>query len=404
VLPSAGIWKSYDWFLVFLVAAFIFNPNLFLSRALWREFSNVKIFIGLLVFMIFYSVFIQNIELSIVIRVFRNFIFILSLFLFCPLDKVEMEKVFRWIVYFTSIAAFLYCLQVYTGTTLLNTVLDDYNPPAAEMQVNNGIARYYNLPVYVIPVTFFLLFDRFIVHKRLRWLLAGINVMAIVFSQHRNLLITVLVCVLVYYVMRKKIKFTRIALVSAFGILVLIALDMFIGSRLSAGFNDLKGIMSHGLTANELLAANLGDMSTSAFRFYLFYERWNFITADLTHSIFGLGLITEDSAVAQTLSFNVGGIKDELGSIAQIDTSDIAWAPLILYFGIAGTAIFLSIYLNLLARFYKSRADVKTFVGFLFIISLLFTSFYSITLISQPAICLLMLFAAYQYRRKTSGQ
>jgi len=400
VLPGLGIGKSYDWMLIFLGIIFCLKPAIFLKASLWKEFSHVKLFILVLLGLLFYSIYIQNIEPSISVRVFRNFIFIISIFFFCTLEKIEIKKVFRLIVYFTSFAAFLYCLQNFIHISLLNTVLDNYQPSTMELQVNNGIARYYNLPVYVVPVLFFLLFDDKMVRGKIRWLCMSMNGLAIVYSQHRNLLLSILVCLILYYVIRNRIGIGKLVFVSLLSFISLIGIDSMLGNRFSEGFTEMRGIFNNGLNENDLMAANMADMSTSEFRFYLFYERWNYVTKDLTHSLFGIGLVTEDSRVARSLRFNVGGSTDDTGTIAQVDTSDIAWAPLLIHFGIAGTIIFLSVYFNLLKRFYKYRNDKNMIVGFLFLISLFFTSFYGILMISQFTISLLMLFAAYHYRLK----
>jgi len=222
------------------------------------------------------------------------------------------------------------------------------------------------------------------------------NVLAIVFAQHRNLILAVLVCVLIFYVVRKNISIIRIALICFVSLLLLAGVDKMIDNRLSEGFTDLEHIAANGLSSADLMTAQLGEMSTSEFRFYLFYERINYITRDFWHSLFGIGLITEDSRVVKTLNFNIGLI-DDTGGIIQVDTSDIAWSSMIIYFGIAGTIIFMAIYTGFLKRFYTLRSDSTMMVGFLFIINLLCTSFYGVTIISQPTICLLMLFGAYHY-------
>ena len=401
ILPGFGIGKSYDWMLIFLVIILCVKPSVFFEAALWKEFKHVKLFFLVLVGLLFYSIYIQNVELSISVRVFRNFIFILSVFLFCSLERVEISKVFGLIIYFTSFGALLYCLQNFLHISLLNTVLDDYQPATIDMQVNSGIARYYNLPVYVVPVLFFLLFDDRLVRGKMKWVCISANALAIVFSQHRNLFLSILVCLIIYYVIRHRVSLVKLVVVSILSIFLLVGIDSVLGNRFSEGFTDIKSVLSNGLNENDLMAANMADMSTSEFRFYLFYERWNYVSKDILHSLFGIGLITEDSRVARTLSFNVGGATDETGTISQVDTSDIAWAPLIIYFGVAGSIIFLSVYFNLMVRFYKYRDDKTMIVGFLFLISLFFTSFYSILLISQFTISLLMLFAAYQYKLKS---
>jgi hypothetical protein len=312
-------------------------------------------------------------------------------------------KVLKWMVIFTSIGSVLYCLQTVVGSSLLNNVTDDYNPSALDLQFNNGVARYYNLPVYVIPVLFLLLFDKSIMDTDLRIAMIVPNIGAIILSQHRNLLIAVIVCCIVYYIISKNLKFGKIALIVCASFALLVGADTLMGNRLSEGLSDVKEIFTNGLTDQELMDADLADMSTSEFRFYLLYERWNYVTRDVQHALFGIGLLTEDSYKVRSLNFNVGGTLDDTGRIAQVDTSDIAWSPLIINFGIAGTLIFLSMYTSILKKFYGLRNSKIMMVGILYIISLFFTSFYSILIMAQSTICFLMLLAAYQFRLKTEA-
>jgi hypothetical protein len=392
-LPLLGLSKSYDWLLLFLLVIFCCD-RLFLPTKKFGNDSPHKMVYAVSSLHDIYSVFSEGIELSVSIRVFRNFVFVLSVFVFCSLSTDDITKTFKVIIWCTSLASVLYCLQVVLGVSLLNAVLDDYRPE--DLQVYNGITRYYNTPVFLIPGLFFLLFDTRIAHKRLKWALIFPNVLAIVFAQHRNLILAVLVCVIIFYVVRLKVSVGRIVFTCLLSLILLVGVDKLIDNRLSDGFADLEQIVTNGLSSADLMTAQLGDMSTSEFRFYLFYERINYITRDFWHSLFGIGLITEDSRVVKSLNFNIGLI-DDTGGIIQVDTSDIAWSSMIIYFGIAGTIIFMTIYAGFLRRFYALRSANTMMVGFLFIINLLITSFYSVTIISQPTICLLMMFGAYHY-------
>jgi hypothetical protein len=399
-LPAIGLSKSYDWLLLFLVFLLLVRPSILINSGAWREFGNIKLFLALLIFLVLYSVFIENIEFSVALRVFRNFVFIVFILVFCELDKSELEKVFRLIVIATSVASVVYCLQNVVGDTLLNNVGgDDTVNYFAEPPMIKGVVRFYNLPVLVAPILFLVLYDKKVVPAKWRTTLIIPNALACLLSQHRNLILAVLICFIVNYIIQHKISFGKLAMVIFAGCIIAFGINKFTNDRLSEGFTDLQDIASNGITSRDLATAEMAELSTSKFRIYHFYERLEYIMHDFMHATFGLGLLTEDSRFVKQLDFRIG-LTDETYKVTQVDTSDIAWSLFIINFGILGTIIFISVYTNLLKRFYSSRHDKKMIAGVLYIILLLFTSFYGCNLISQATFCMLMLFAAYQFKLK----
>ena len=394
-MPEIGLTKSYDWIIVFLLFALFVHPRAFFDRKRWRQFRWINIFFLFLVLLVFYSIWVQQVELSVSLRVFRNYIFVILVYIFCELSREDIEKVFKWIVYFTSLASVIYCLQLVVGTSLLNNLLDDYS--TIDLQVNNGLARYYNIPVLVTPVLFLLLFDKTIVPRRLKWLFALPVFGAVLLSQHRNLLLAILACCFVYYIIQHKIGIPKVAFMLLLSGLVLMGVNKITDNRFSEGFSDLGGMFEKGITRNDIIMADLGQLSTSEFRFYHFYERISFVSENPMRSVFGGGLLSEDSHVVRNLRFNIG-LPNDVTDVTQVDTGDIVWSLLVIHFGLVGTVLFILMYLNILGRFYRARADVKMMVGFLFLLNLLFISFYGMSIVIPPVTCMTMLFVVYQYK------
>jgi hypothetical protein len=392
-----GITKSYDWLLVFFMVLCIVKPDFLLSVKKWKEFKHIRWLLFVMLFLFFYSTLYEGIETPVAVRVFRNFIFIIFIFVFATLELEGINKVFRLIIYATTIASILYCAQAVIGVSILNNISDDYTP--VDLQINNGIGRFYNTPAFVLPVFFLLAFHQSLVSSKQRvWLILP-NVMAIVFSQHRNMIIGVIICAILYYIITKRVTLSKAIFAGVAAFIVLLTIDWFTGNRLTEGFTDMEDMLSNGLSTKDMLYTNLADMSTSEFRFYHFYERWSYITKDVVHSLFGLGFVTEDSHVVKALNFSIG-LTDNDGKIVQVATSDIVWTLFMIHFGIIGTLVFLSVYINMLKRFFQFRQDKLMLTGLLFVVCLLFTSFYGIIIVLPSTLCILMLFLAYQYKLK----
>ena len=78
VLPPAGITKSYDWVLLFIAAVAFVRPRIIAALFAWKHFRILVIYCMFLVVLLLYSIFEKGIEVSVAIRVFRNFIFFIS--------------------------------------------------------------------------------------------------------------------------------------------------------------------------------------------------------------------------------------------------------------------------------------------------------------------------------------
>src|SRR5687768_8572251 len=85
VMPPIGITKPYDWLLVFCAAILLLSPNVFIQNSAWGSYRNIILFAAVLIFLLLYSIFYRGVEVLISVRVFRNFIFFLVLFLFVQL-------------------------------------------------------------------------------------------------------------------------------------------------------------------------------------------------------------------------------------------------------------------------------------------------------------------------------
>jgi hypothetical protein len=392
VMPSLGITKSYDWVLLFTGAIVLIWPRVFAAFFVWKHFRVLAVYCLFLVVLLLYSIFVKEIELSVVTRVFRNFIFFISLFLFLPLRIVDFEKIWKLVVYATSIASVLYCLQPLFHTGLLNKVISDLDP---ELEGGVGL-RYYNVPVFICPVLFFLFFPKHTFHIRFRNILLGINVLAVLFTQHRNLIIAVLLCYFLYLIINNKVRLGNAIIYCILSIGILIGVDDFTGKRLSKGAEDIRKIaLSRQVVQFQDIA--LSDLSTTEFRKLVFMERLRFVWKDETRAVFGIGLMTDDSKKARSLRFYIGAPDDD-GNISQVANIDIVWAGMLLQLGIVGSLIFIILHLFLIRVFFTQKQDQYMQIGIFYIVSLFISSFYGSIIAMPYTMCMTMLFAAYYFR------
>jgi len=392
VMPSLGITKAYDWVLLFTGAIVVIRPQVFAGLFVWKHFRILAVYCLFLVVLLLYSIFVKEIEVSVVIRVFRNFIFFISFFLFLPLQIADFEKIWKLVVYATSIASVLYCLQPLLHMGLLNKVISDL-----DVDREGGIvSRYYNVPVFICPALFFLFFPKHTFPIRFRNIQLGINVLAVLFTQHRNLMIAVLLCFFLYLIINNKVRLGTALMYGVLSVGILIGVDDFMGKRLSKGLEEIGNTtLSRQVVQFNTIA--LSDLSTTEFRKLVFMERLRFVWKDETRSVFGIGLMTDDSKKARSLRFYIGA-PDDNGNISQVANIDIVWAGMLLQLGIVGSLIFIFLHLFLLRVFFTQKRDQYMQTGIFYIVSLFISSFYGSIIAMPYTMCMTMLFAAYYFR------
>lgn len=390
VVSSIGVTKCYDWVLLFVGAMLLFQPQIFLNAWVWRNFKMMAVYGIVLVILLFYSIFFQNVEPSVSIRVFRNLLYFIPIFLFVQLSQEEITKVFNILILVTVFVSLVYCLQQVFHKILLNGVTSD------SMGVSGDKDRYYNLPVYVYPVVFFLFFKGAYLEIRFRYVYLAICCTAILLSQHRNLLLAIVVCYLLHFLFNNRVSVAKIIGVSILGGGLLIIVDSLWSNRFSKGIEDISQT-SFAIAPSAFYEIDLTNITTTQFRQYLFQERLNYILKKDDATLFGVGLITDDSKKAASLNFNIG-MDDGYGNVSQVASSDIAWSSMILQMGIIGTISFILFHFALFRQFFKVKEDIIIQVGALYIIALFMTSFFSNTVSMPYATTLLMLFGAYYFQ------
>jgi hypothetical protein len=390
VISSIGVTKCYDWVLLFIGAMLLIQPQMFLNNKVWKSFKMMTLYGVILVVLLVYSIAIQNVEPTVSIRVFRNLLYFTPVFLFVQLSQEEIAKVFKIIILITAFVSLVYCLQQVFHKTLLNGITSDYMGFSGEKD------RYYNLPVYIYPVVFFLFFKGNTLQIRFKYVLLSVCCVAVLLSQHRNLLLAIVVCYFLHFLFNNKFSVAKILGFSLLSAGLLYLADSLWNNRFSKGLEDISQ-SSFAIAPAAFYDIDLTNISTTEFRQYLFQERLNYILKNTNETLLGVGLVTDDSRKAASLNFNIG-MDDGYGNVSQVASSDIAWSSMILQMGVVGSILFILFHTALIGKFFKEREDGIMQVGALYIIALFITSFFSNTISLPYTTSLLMLFGAYYYQ------
>jgi hypothetical protein len=193
-----------------------------------------------------------------------------------------------------------------------------------------------------------------------------------------------------------KIKLTNAIVYGALSTVLLMVADEYMGQRLSKGLEDIGNSSASQRQAIAFQDVALSDLSTTEFRKLLFMERLHYVSKTNTRSVFGIGLMTDDSKKAKSLRFYIG-IPDDDGNVSQVANIDIAWASMLLQIGIVGTALFILVHLVLIKDFWTKRKDMYLQTGILYIVSLFVSSLYGSVIAMPYTMCMVMLFAAYYF-------
>lgn len=396
ILPPLGISKPFDWAYLFCGFILLFHPHVFLQRSIWLRYKWIIAYTLLLFFLLYYSTKYAKVETSVSIRVFRGHFYLILLFPFSLLSKNDFLKAFRLVVYVVTASSFLYCLQPVVNTSLLNATTN----PEPEFRVEGGILRFYNLPGLVFPVIFIAFFPKSTFNIQYKHLLSIINFGAVVISQNRSMLMVFILCFMMHQIITGKMKPATVVIYALLGLITYTLVDAVLGSRFSDGFKEL-GQSSLSFTAAKVYTRDVPNMSTSEFRWYHVVERTEYILEDKWRSMFGIGLITEDSKAAAKLNFAIGN-ADDAGDVPQVSTGDIVWSVLFLQMGLFGTSIFVLMYISFMRRFVIHRKSDMLKIAFYYTLFLLLTSLYSISIIQPHNLCMLAFFIAYLYHHERS--
>ena len=311
-----------------------------------------------------YSIFILKYPITNVVQVFRYYIFFLSFFLFYAIPVETLKKVFHFLAIITVFQAILFLLQIALNQSVLQPVFSSGEVHTTVL--DSGYVRYYNLPVFLLPVLCYFYFIKRDI-SILRYSSLFILVATIIAPMHRSVILTTLFIISFGVILQTKKYTNTIYYLGGVGLIVFIlSLVGPINDRISSAFYDLTGVFSSELSLDTI---NILE-STLLFRIGHLLERLDYILALPERWFFGIGLISENSPIASTLPFKFGLVSENTGQVIQVDTGDLIWSPLILTLGILGTFLYLFIFMKFLLFFLKNLQGSRyAIIGFLMILS-----------------------------------
>jgi hypothetical protein len=357
-----------------------------------------------LVLEIFYSYLEMGYTFVNIIQVFRPYLMLLSFVVFINVDLPILQKVFHRLAIVTIIQSALFLMQIFLNTPILLAANGTDN--VGINTLTNGYARFYNTPSFLLPTLFYFLFVYKFRHKVVSFLVNGLLFLTVLGPMHRSLMLTVIASILIFILIRQRSRYRIVYLAGLSMVMVVVSFVGVINRRISEAFTDLVSTAQSNLRLQNI---NVDD-NTMLFRIGHFLERFEYIMSLNLGWLFGIGLISDNSPIADNLPFRNGLVSEKTQQVVQIDTGDLIWSPLFLTLGIVGTFIYTVIFIKLLKYFYSKVPETPyAIVGFLTVLMGFFTSFagtemLSITFRTMTILLLVLVYKACFESNKNSYQ
>lgn len=260
----------------------------------------------------------------------------------------------------------------------------------------SGFERMRNIPVTTVLMTVFIFLSD--IKNRTKYLLLIFWAGIIVLSQHRGLMISLIVAIPLCLFLKKSYKkvFNIISMFLVAGI-AFSPIIIWRFSQQGSGESSLTKEISEGL--NMRSSKNAEVDGTFTFRTFMILERIEWMEGHPMNLLFGNGTIHEDSKkTASKFNFTIGYAKaDEFGSYSikqQIETTDVAFLTFFMRFGVLGLVL-LIVLLAILYKRYTKCSGMASYIGLaLFLYSVLrilsgdeFTAVQYIILFSCATMC-----------------
>lgn len=282
------------------------------------------------------------------VKVVRISLLFLLYFIVKSIPAKNIDRFIHYGLYITLAQSFLYYLQ-FAGIHILSGF-------DTSQLVNRIDISYLNIPILTFFYVFYCLQKESI--GKIRFIYVLFLSGTILLSSARTWIIAYGVGLLLYLVLRKNLKQT--ILVAAFLLLLApVAIHSFAEKDYTSR-KSMKEDLSNLLNNADALDMMDSGSGTMTFRIAMLYERFNYLLENPRYMAFGVGTIHEDSPkCAERFDFLLG-TKNEgrLNGRCMIESGDIAWAPILLRYGIVGLLLSLAILLQYLVCGIKRKDDL----------------------------------------------
>lgn len=345
----------------------------------------VKCFILFLIISMCVSIFFKDLPILQVIKETRNFVYVLSIFIVCNLNKGQLDEILYKVFMLHCIFCVIFIIQTFIPSL---GVLSDMESESISMTGYLGFRRFYGYPplmAFGCLYAFFL----FPNNKNNKKLYIALNFLALLLVQSRGMMLNVVLLIVLASVLFKA-SITKKILYVTTAIILVVFVNMFIfsgdtGSRTS---NDINTIMSSNIMDIE----RPDGEATFSLRIWMLANRIRAINeGGLVDGIFGLGLFVE-------LPFNEM-MKRGLITVAAptyegnygLYTPDISYANHLAFLGYVGSVLFWLIFLLMVIKCYKLRKHSRyAQIAFLYLIYMIVSGFNNMEISSSS--CLIMPF------------
>lgn len=277
----------------------------------------------------------------------RSYLLLFSLPILIKINKDDLRKVLKILLFFCVLTSVLYILQIVLRRQIM---------PYGEFSIDQatGLPRFYNSPsnlIFFLTLTF--LMPNFFKGKV--WVYQILFFIATVCTLGRTYIVTTIATVLLALLMQGRMKRIGIGITTIF--IILMPFMDVINARVegAGGSSDYTDIMN----GNYKNYSGSGDGGTMVYRFAWVYERWDYMThRPLSELLFGLGLVSDGQDwVYKHYNFKVGLFSEETKEIAQLATPDISYGNLLTQLGLVGGLIYLAFAISIAVFLFKKRKE-----------------------------------------------
>ena len=371
-----GFSKSTDFALVYIFVLFVYGCFAYHDYIpLNRMTYLIAVYLAAILVIIGVNKFVYGIGWGDILKTSRNYFFVLAYYPLRRVEKEEVDRLLKILLYIVLFQSLLFAIQAFTGKAIL----------AGEEDKSGGdlIYRFYNSPRMLYFFIFYTLFVQPLGKKYSTF--AGIVLIITSFlPMHRSLIIMVILTLSFGYMLnvgnlKRFIRYLPYALLVAIPLCFILFAQ--VGSRTISDLQMLReGNFAEIEDSDEIENFEMDSESTFTFRIAHFMERYLYSKTNVMYEFFGLGLMTDDSPYTYNNFKFVIGLPDENGGIYQLDTPDIAWSNFVARYGYVGTVAYLVFYIGLAWFFFVNRKDKLSLSLLLYMLLVLGTSLTSETL------------------------
>jgi hypothetical protein len=371
MMLMTGFSKGQDYALVLIAGCiaidFIFSKEKCFKRDGFT--SWMFLFLVFLLACILYSRYVVGCSFAEAIRTCRQYLLVVAYFVFRNMSREDLERLLKIVFVISAVICGLYVLQAVLSTEILNSMGSNV------IKIGDWvIMRYYNQPHMMYFCAFLAIYSN-LVRGVFRFVCIVIFVLAILLGFNRSGLSFFILSLVLGYVLRlSKVKQVKFAFIS---IAILIPSVVVLGHNFvkSKTYEDIRAVVQ-GRFADANIDLYLLYNSTFAYRMGHMFERISYIEEYPAARIFGVGLIPEDSPLANQFGF-ILGLNNQRGEPSQLESPDICYSSLFLRFGYLGTALFLSLYVYMACFFFKRKESHYALSSFIYLILSFGISFFS---------------------------